>query len=329
MAKATSYNTVGNREDLTDLLTVVEPQETPVTSMIPKGKGPSGVLHEWQTDDLDTPQFDGVLEGLDVPSFDNKADGRARLGNYIQKFWRTWSVSDIQEAVDTAGVPSEVARSKTKCLQEIKRDIETAICSDQDRQADDGVNPYKLRALGDWIDSSGPADVPAAYRTPSGSIQTTATGSLTEALFNGVFQSKYEASGSKSGTTLVAGPSLKNFITGLVRAEGATTAKAYQVHEMANTKKITYDVQMYDGPYGLVSIVTSLFNGRTSGAALANAGKARGYIIEPSLLSLNYMKQPGAQELENQGGGRRGFVDAILTLVVKNPKGLGKFAGSS
>ena len=36
-----------------------------------------------------------------------------------------------------------------------------------------------------------------------------------------------------------------------------------------------------------------------------------------------------ADELEDQGGGRRGFVSTALLLVCKNPKGLGKFAGSS
>jgi hypothetical protein len=36
-----------------------------------------------------------------------------------------------------------------------------------------------------------------------------------------------------------------------------------------------------------------------------------------------------SMELENQGGGRRGLVQSALLLLVKNPRGLGKFAGSS
>jgi hypothetical protein len=322
MAKATSYNVVGNREDLTDILSVVVPEETPVTSMIAKGRGPKAVYHEWQVDTLEAPEFAGVAEGEDVSDFNNKGEYRERLGNYIQKFRRAWAVSDIQESVDTAGVPSEKARSKAKCLQEIKRDIESAICSDGDRAA----GPiHKLRGLGDWIDSAGPADVGAAYRTPSGSINATAMASLTEALFNGVLQSVYEQHGSRKSLTLVAGPALKKAVTGFTRAEGATTAKAYQVHEQAGSKKITFDVSIYDGPFNVIAIVPSLFNGRTSGGALTDTVRCRGYLLDPSLLSIGYMKQPGAQELENQGGGPRGYVDAILTLCVKNPLGLGKF----
>jgi hypothetical protein len=33
-------------------------------------------------------------------------------------------------------------------------------------------------------------------------------------------------------------------------------------------------------------------------------------------------------ELENQGGGRRGLVQSALLLLVKNPRGLGKFAAT-
>lgn len=325
MAKATTYNVAGNREDLTDILSVIEPQETPITSAIKKGKAPGNVLIEWQVDDLANPSFDGVAEGTDVSDFDNKAANRARLGNYIQKFRRTWSVSDIQEAVDTAGVPSEKARSKTKCLLEIKRDIESAIASNNDRSSGP---THTLRGLGDWIDSTGPSDVAAAYRTPSGSIDTTTTTTLSEANINTVLQTMYENYGSKKDLTLFAGPALKKRISDFTRAEGTTTAKAYQVHELATSKTITYDVTLYDGPFAMVAIVPTLFNGRVSstGGALTDVVRGRGYVANLSLLSLNYMKQPGAQELENEGGGPRGFVDAILTLCVHNPKGLGKFA---
>ena len=33
MAKATSYNVAGYREDLSDILTILEPEVTPVTTM--------------------------------------------------------------------------------------------------------------------------------------------------------------------------------------------------------------------------------------------------------------------------------------------------------
>ena len=77
MAKAASYNTAGNREDLTDVLTILEPESTPFVSMAKKATA-SGTFSEVQVDDLAVASFDGVNEGEDVTSFDNKAANRAR-----------------------------------------------------------------------------------------------------------------------------------------------------------------------------------------------------------------------------------------------------------
>ena len=38
MAKSTTYNTAGNKEDLTDIISVLEPEATPFVSLMKKGK---------------------------------------------------------------------------------------------------------------------------------------------------------------------------------------------------------------------------------------------------------------------------------------------------
>lgn len=333
MPKATSYNQAGisaNREDFTDKLTILSPEETPILSLIPKGKKPGNALREWQVDNLDAPKFDGVLEGADATSFANKAAARVRLANRVQKFRREWAVTDIQEASDQAGLSSEVAYAKSKSLRELKTDIESAISSDQDTQADDGVNPYKLRGLGEWIKATAQSDlaVPAAYRTPAASIDTNT--SVTEAQFNAVFQSIYETVGKSGSFKLVAGPTLKSTISNYTRSEGITTASRYNVNENATTKQITLTVDVYVGDFHRVEIIPSLFLGRTSGSgALTAAMKKRGYVINTDLLYVSYMIPPGSKTLENQGGGERGFTDTVLTLECLNPKGFGKFSPAS
>jgi hypothetical protein len=102
-------------------------------------------------------------------------------------------VSRLQEASDVAGVSSEVAQSKMKAMRELKRDIEACIGSDNDRQQEAPPAPYKLRALGKWISDTPGTDVPAAFRTPTASIDTDATATLGESAFNDVFQSDLPA----------------------------------------------------------------------------------------------------------------------------------------
>jgi hypothetical protein len=334
MPLATTYNTVGNREDLTDWLTILEPEDTPKLSTFSKTKGPSNRLQEWQADTLANVDFSGVVEGADVDAFNNEAANRGRFGNRIQKFRRPWMVSDEEEASDNAGVDSMVAWSKTKAARELKRSIEAAIGSDNDMQAGAGATPSKLRGLGNWIRSTAQTTepVPAAFLTPAANIDSTATGSLTEALFNGVFQSIFTQVGGKRSYSLFAGPNLVTGINKFQRQEGTTTSKSYTVTQDADERKITLDVSVYSGSFHTVVIIPDLFNGLADGAAVTtttNQQLARGYVINPELVGVGYMIGMQSRELENQGGGRRGFVHAVLTLVCKNPRGLGKFAGSS
>ena len=329
MAQATSYNVAGNREQILDVLTILEPEETPVVSMAKKLPA-SATFVEWQTDNLSAPAFDGVGEGEDVTSFSNKVINRTKLGNYVQKFRREWMVSDIQELVNTAGVSSEVANSEAKSMRELKRDLESAICSVQDRQAEAGSGtPYKTRGLGKWLANGGtagaaPSDLPSAYQLPSASLDSTAT--VLESHFNAVVQSRYETVGNAGARlTLIAAPDLKAQISNFTRADTSSNDSTYSVTQDATTKQVTLSVNVYDGDFGLVNIVPSLFNNRTSGSNTIDDDW--GYLIDPELIGLFVLKAESNTELENQGGGRRGYTDVIAGLACFNPLGFGVFEG--
>lgn len=321
MAQAASYNTSGNREDLTDVLTIMEPESTPFTSMAQKATA-SGTFFEVQVDDLSTPSFDGVNEGEDVTSFENKAINRARIGNYVQKFRRSFAVSDIQEIVSTAGVTSEFANAEAKAVRELKRDVEAAVCSGQDRQAEAGAGaPYKTRGMFKFLGLGGqPSDIPAFAQNVAN--DTTAT--QTETTFNSVLQELYEANGMPGGQlTLIAGPTLKKEISDFARQEGSTTALSFQVTQPAESKKITLSVNFYEGDFGNVAIVPSVYLNRTSGSDTID-GDA-GLLIDPEYVAIHTLKAESNSELENQGGGRRGFCDIIAGLAVHSPKAHGYF----
>ena len=320
MPKAASYNTVGQREDLSDVLTILEPESTPFVSMANKATA-SGTFFEVQVDDLSTANFDGVNEGEDVTAFDNKAANRARIGNYIQKFRRTYAVSDIAELVDTAGVANEFAASEAKAVREIKRDLEAAVCSAQDRQADSGAGaPYKTRGMFKWLGVGGqPSDVPAFAQN----VANDTTGTQTEATFNGVLQELYEANGMPGGQlTLIAGPQLKKEISDFARQAGGA-GFAFSVTQPAESKKITLTVNLYEGDFGTVAILPSVFLNRTSGSSTID-GDA-GLLIDPEYVAIHTLKAESNSELENQGGGRRGFCDVIAGLACHMPKAHGFF----
>ena len=320
MASSTTVNTAGNREDLTDILTILEPESTPLTSLASKKKA-TGTFFEWQVDSLSVSSFDGDSEWEDETSFTNQAANRTRLGNYVQKLRRSYMVSDIEQLVDTAGVSNEFANAESKAVRELKRDFEAAICSSQDRQAEAGSGtPYKTRGMFKWLGVGGqPSDVPAAFQNVAN--DTTAT--QTETTFNTVLQELYEANGMPGGQlTLIAGPSLKAQISDFSRAI-ASVQSTYQVTQSAESKKITLSVNLYDGDFGTVAIVPSVFLLRTSGSATVD-GDA-GLLIDPEYVSVFSLKAESRSELEDQGGGQRGFADLIAGISCDSPKAHGYF----
>ena len=307
---------VSNREDLLDVLTILAPEETPVLSSAPKSKA-SATFVEWTVDSLSSPVTTGVAEGSDVTAFTDKFAGRARLGNYVQKFRRDFMVSDLQNAVDSVG-PAKIAQAEAKAVREIKRDIEATLMSNNDRSVEDGGSTvYGLRGLGDWIDSAGPSDVPAAYRTPAASISS--SGAITETVFNNLITSIYRVTGTTNSLTLVADTALRRVISDYARTSGSTDYSVRQVTYNGEVSTIKLAVEMYESDHGMVSIVNM-----NPDCAPDTSNKDTGYLINPDYYGVAELISLGSTRLPNLGGGDRGYVDSTLTLVCKHPGAHGK-----
>ena len=307
---------VSNREDLMDVLTILAPEETPVLSSASKSKA-TATFVEWTVDSLSAPVTTGVAEGADVTAFTDQFAGRARLGNYVQKFRRNFQVSDLQEAVESVG-PAKVAQAEAKAVRELKRDIEATLCSTNDRTVEDGAGAvYGLRGLGDWIDSAGPSDVPAAYRTPTASIHS--TGTLAESSFNDLITSIYRVTGTTNNLTLVADTALRRVIADYARTSGSTNTVYRQVTQSADSKTIKLSVEMYESDHGMVSIVNM-----NPDCAPDTTNKDSGYLLNPDYYGVAELISLGSSRLPNLGGGERGLVDCTLTLLMNHPGAHGK-----
>jgi hypothetical protein len=317
-AKVGQGSAVSNREDLSNELAILAPEETPILSLCSKGKA-SATYTEWTVDSLAAPATTGISEGSDVTSFSDKFADRARLGNYIQLMRRDYIVSNLQQAVTSVG-PANVAQAEAKSMREIKRDIEATIASDNEMTVENGAGtPYGMRGLGKWIQSTAQATnpVPAAYRTPSGSIIAS---TLSESSFNSMIGSIFARNGEMNSLTLVANVALRQLISNFTRATPSSAGVTYHVNQEATSKQITLSVNLYDSDFGLVKIV----NGNPS--CMPTGSTNVGYVLNPKYIGFNTLIPMGATRLENQGGGERGFVDVAGTLVCKHPQAHGKIA---
>lgn len=336
MSQGTVFpNFSGLREDLADVISIVDNKNCPVTSTARKGADISNPgIFSWQASEYNEPSFDGVLTNADVSTFDDASSSRALLSGRAQKFRRSIKVDDFTQISDIAGIGKNkaFAHSVSKSLVELKRDIESAVCSDRNSQEQASTNPYRTRGLGSWINASAQTDlpVPAAFRTPAASINTTATGSLTETDVQAVLQSMYQVTGTMSSMMLVCGPELKRAFTGFTRFAGGTSnASGLSVRtftQSAESKKIVASIDSFHGDFGVLDIVPSLFLAKDQAEA---SQLRRGYVLSPDMIELRYGRRPRFQELEDAGGGKRALCDAIAALVCTNPKGLAKFAATS
>ena len=326
MAKATTLNVTGNREQLLDWMSLVEPEMKPVFTRAKKKKATS-TFPEWQVDSMEEPSFDGVDEGTDVTSFDNKRANSARLGNYIQHFRRSYQVSNIQELVDTAGVKSEFAYGAAKAVRELGRDVESAICSSNDRQQQAGAGtPYKMRGFFRWLGYNGtaggnyPSDIPADQQLTN---YVDTGGTLAEADLNSVMQNLYEANGAPQGNYMFVGnPAIRSQVSDFGRVN--TANDVYRRNEDATSGKMTSHITLYEGDFGIVEVVpASVFVDRTSGSATLNGDSA--LLLDTGSYCLFTLQADNRTELENQGGGRRGFCEMICSLGVESIKSHGFF----
>jgi hypothetical protein len=316
---------ISNREDLLDVLTILAPEETPVLSSANKQKA-SSTFVEWTVDSLADPSTSGISEGADVTSFTDKFSGRARLGNYVQKFRRDYMVSDLQEAVDSVG-PAKVAQAEAKAIRELKRDVEATLISTNDRSVENGAGTaYGLRGLGDWIDSSGPSDVPSAFRTPADSIH--ASGDFTETKLNELITSIYRVTGSTNNLTLVADTALRRVISDFARldpiAQSAANNSIRNVNYDGGSSQIKLSVELYQSDHGVISIVNM-----NPDTAPDTTNKDTGYIINPEYFGVAELIPMGSTRLPNLGGGERGYVDCALTSLVYHPGAHGKITALS
>ena len=134
----TSLVSIGQREDLEDVIYRVAPEEAPFTANIGASKA-TGTYHEWQTEALASPSAtNAALEGN---TFTIAAGNlTTRLGNYAQIVTKAFGVSRTEDVIKKAGRTSELNRQKVLKGIEAKRDFEMSIIGNNASRAESGGN---------------------------------------------------------------------------------------------------------------------------------------------------------------------------------------------
>lgn len=106
-----SYDAVGIREDLSDIITNISPEETPFHTKSRKTTA-SNTLVEWQTDSLRSSATNAHIEGDATTA--SAMTATSRLNNRTQIFKNAVVVPDTDEGLDKAGRAREIAYQTLK-----------------------------------------------------------------------------------------------------------------------------------------------------------------------------------------------------------------------
>ena len=118
-----TYDQVGKKEDIEDIIYDISPTLTPFTSTIGTSTA-SAVLHQWQQDQLSSVGANAVAEGADAGTA--SADSTELKSAYTQIFSKVVQTSGTADVVEKYGRGSELQYQIAKKGKEMRRDIEHA-----------------------------------------------------------------------------------------------------------------------------------------------------------------------------------------------------------
>lgn len=231
-----TYNAVGNKEDVSDIITNIAPYDTPLYTRIGKTKA-TQVTHEWLEDELGSPIVNMFDEGYTYSTV--AASPRTRLYNYTQIMHRGVHVTDSQEAVLHYGIRSEMAYQMQKKLKELAFDCEQAIVT-QATKSPGGWNPPTPRIFGGlpyWIGTHvlGNAGIGRA---------------LTFDLINNALEQTWNDGGKPS--ILLVSPRSKRIIS-------TFTAGNTKYMDGNKTNKLTHMISVLETDFGTLQCLTDRF----------------------------------------------------------------------
>jgi len=304
-----SYDAVGIREDLSDVIYDISPSESPFFSKCGKKKA-SNTFTEWQTDSLRTSAANAHIEG-DATTAEART-ATTRLGNYTQIFKNAVVVPDTDEGLNKAGRSREIGYHTLRIAKEQKLDIEKALFDNNARAAGSSTAARELAGAPVWLTSNVVKGSGGANANGTGSnARTDGTKSaLTQAKFDSVMQSIWVAGGKPDTVYLSA------FQMNI--ALGFTGNNNQRSAVQAGDEKVIKSLAVYVTPWGSVEFMPSREN------------RSRDvFIMQDNMWEVAVLRGTKNVALAKTGDNTTRQVVTELTLCAKNEAANGMIADNT
>ena len=299
-----SYDVKGIREDLSNVIHDVSPEETPFYSTCKKVTA-TNTYHEWQTDALRAAGANAHIEG-DATTAEARV-ATTRLGNYTQIFKNAVVIPDTDKGLDKAGRASEMAYQVLKIAKEQKLDIEKALFDNNAQVAGNATTARELAGAPVWFTNT-------IQNMGSGGAHANGTGSnartdgtatiFTEVDFDKTLQSVWEKGGTPDSVYLSA------FQMNIALTFTGNNNQRSTVQ--AGDAKVIKSLDVYVTPWGTIEFVPSRENrGRDV------------FVMQDDMWAVAILRGTKNVELAKTGDNSTRQVVTELTLISKNEKASG------
>lgn len=309
-----TYDAVGNREELSDRIWMITPDETPFLSLIGR-ENVASTRPEWQTDTLDS-----------VDLTNNQPEGNewvydaitptTRVGNYTQISDKKLIISRTQEKTSKAGRRSEIAREVRKKGTALKIDMETISLANQASAAGTGNGASNRTAGGfrAWLasnDQLGSGGASGGFSTATGLVTAATNGTqraFTKALLDSAILAAHNSGGSP--TTLMVSPYVKTVFSDFMDDANIVPLRK-QVSSGAPMLVSAADAYMSN--FGTLTVVSNRQFARAGASIARNA-----YLIDPSMVTLGVFDDIMIERPAKTGDANKRVLLAEYCLKVNN-----------
>ena len=311
-----SYDQVGLKEDVHDLIYMVSPEETPFLTKCRKTKA-SNTFHEWQTDSLRASSTGNAhIEGDATTAVARTAT--TRLGSYTQIFKDAITVSDTDEGLQKYARAKEMAYQVLKAGKEQRLDVEATIFNNQARAAGSSSAARNLAGAPAWLTTNVDFQTggsPSSGANPTGDgtdarTDDSTTTAFSQTKFDSIMQSIWENGGNPDTCYLSAYQ--MNIALGFTGNNNQRSAV------QAGDERVIKSLAVYVTPWGTISFQPSR--------------ECRGrdvWIMQDDMWEIAQLRPAKSVELAKNGDNSTRQLVQELTLVCKNEAASGLIADNS
>jgi hypothetical protein len=298
MALFTSYDAVGLKEDISDIITNISPTKTPFQTLIGREKV-TQKFFQWQEDSLRAAGANAQAEGFDA-SFVTVAPTVMR-NNVTQILAEASQVSGTMDVTSTYGRAKESAYQLAKSAAQVKRDLEIALVGNDQAvvTGSDGV-ARKMASYSEQL------------TVANNVVNMGGNTVVDEAHLLTALQNCYQ-NGAEPSTVMIT-PANSLTLAGFAKSGAGRGRQIYD--NQPNNKTLVNAVDVYVSPFGDVKVILNRFQ---NGASLApGTGHPWTLVLNPSMWVLATLRPWFREVLAKTGDSIKQMIVGEFSLKHKN-----------